>query len=70
MSKDSSYKLLEDLKGFHKEKFRTIHLVREMWHGNEKNIGREKAHKILEFSLLKYQNEKEKDHDKILYLKY
>lgn len=51
MSKDSWYKLLEELKGFHKEKFRTIILVREMWHGNEKNIGREKAHKILAFTL-------------------
>lgn len=70
MSKDTSCKLLEDLKGFHKEKFRTINLMREMWHGNEKNIGREKARKILAFSLLKYQNEREKDHDKILHLKY
>lgn len=30
MSKDSLYKLLEDLKGFHKEKIRTVNLVREM----------------------------------------
>lgn len=51
MSKDSWYKLLEDLKGFHKEKFKTIILVREMWHENEKNIGREKARKILAFTL-------------------